>query len=96
MENERRRRGDGVRCVRKKMRKRRVGFVDTMRCVEIERAERGRIDRYPKTRVWFLGFGSVRLGSVRFVVVLLGTVRGRIRMTDSCFVFFLLLGVSMR
>lgn len=91
MRKERRRRKDGVRCVRKKTRKRRVGFVDTMRCVEIERAERGRIDIYPKTRVWFLGFGSVR-----FVVVLLGTVRGRIRMTDPCFVFFLLLGVSMR
>ena len=92
MENERRRRGDGVRCVRKKTRKRRVGFVDTMRCVEIERAERGRIDIQRRE---FGFWDSVRFGSVRFVV-LLGTVRGRIRMTDSCFVFFLLLGVSMR
>ena len=34
-----------MRCVRKKMRKRRGGFADTMRCVEIEleRSEGGEI-----------------------------------------------------
>ena len=63
MRKERRRRKDGVRCVRKKTRKRRGGFVDTMRCVEIERGTRA--DRYPKTGLVFArSRGSVRFDSI--------------------------------
>ena len=65
----RRRWGDGVRCVRKKTRKRRGGFVDTMRCVEIviDGEERGRIDI--QRRVWFFArsLRGVRFDSVAVV-----------------------------
>lgn len=68
MRNERRRRRDGVRCVRKKTRKRRGGFVDTMRCVDrsIERERGTRAGRYPKSlKVWFSRFAGSVVGRSR-------------------------------